>query len=113
MKIKALFLYTLIISSFVFSCKKDNSTCDDANITYDGQIKTLFAGCTASGCHNSGSLSGSLANYQDAKNFPLMNRMIGALKGQAGFSPMPLGGTKLSDCDISKVQKWIDSGFPQ
>jgi hypothetical protein len=42
-----------------------------------------------------------------------MSRMLGALRGTAGFSAMPQGGTKLSDCDISKVEKWINSGFPE
>ena len=113
MMVKKLLVSILFISLLVVSCKKDNSTCDDAAVTYNGQIKTIFSGCTASGCHNSGSVSGSLANYTDSKSFPLMSRMLGALRGTAGFSAMPQEGTKLSDCDISKVEKWINSGFPE
>ena len=113
MKIKVAFIYTLLFATIIHSCKKDDTTCDNANVSYEGQIKNLFASCAIVGCHNAGSLEGSLANYQDAKTFPKMTRMLGALRGQVGFLPMPQGGTKLNECDISKIEKWINLGFPQ
>ncbi len=99
----------------ILSCTKESKTtpCNVSNITYEGTIKNLFSSCAVSGCHNSGSTDGSLANYADAKTIGLGGKLIGALKHQATFSAMPKGAAKWNDCDISKVENWIDAGFPE
>ena len=98
----------------VFGCSKDEDTCNTDNITYTNTIASLTASCAVSGCHNAGSTngSGSLANYADAKAFMAKGRTIGALRHEAGFVAMPQGGEKMSDCNISKIEKWIADGFP-
>ena len=35
---------------------------------------------------------------------------MGAITHATGFIPMPNGGGKLADCEISQLQKWIDNG---
>lgn len=96
----------------VTSCSKDDE-CSTTNITYSNTVKSIFdSNCTLSGCHNSGSVNGSLASYDDAKNFPRLNRMVGALRREAGFVAMPQGTSPLGSCDIDQIEAWIAAGTP-
>ena len=36
---------------------------------------------------------------------------MGTINHASGFSRMPKGGGKLTDCEISQLQKWIDNGI--
>ncbi len=95
-------------------CNNSNTSCDTtASITYNNNIKAIFnAYCT--GCHNTSSPAGgySLDNYTGAKNCAQSGRLLGAIQWLSGYSPMPQGGNKIPDCDITKIQKWINSGMP-
>lgn len=104
----------LTIAAFGTSaCTKENTTCDDSNVTYESHIKNIFASCTAIGCHNSNSINGSLASYEDTKTFPKKARLIGSISWSEGYVQMPQGQSKLSDCDIAKIEKWLAAGQPQ
>ncbi len=112
-------LLSLIVIFAIASCSKDTiidvpmeNSCNTENVTYTNTMKTIFSGCTSSSCH--GSSSGrSMANYNDAKAWAGMGRMIGALNHENGFSPMPKNAGKLDACQISQVSKWISNGFPE
>ncbi len=47
--------------------------------------------------------SGVLGQAQNGK-------LLGDLNHLSGFYYMPLGGAKLSDCQITQIKKWIDNG---
>ncbi len=104
-----------ILGFFLVSCGKDENVdpCVTTGLTYTKDIKTLLASCASVGCHNSGSPVGSLANYADTKVYIGFGRILGSLKHSNGFSPMPQGGAKLSDCNISKIEAWIAAGMPE
>ncbi len=107
-------LFLFFVLSLLFACKKESiNTCDTSNVTYTNHINSLFATCTASGCHNSGSTDGSLASYSDIKSFPKLAKIIPSLEHKVGFVAMPQGQAQLSDCEISKVQAWLDNGMPE
>lgn len=38
--------------------------------------------------------------------------MVGNIRHDAGFLPMPKNGNKLSDCDIATIKAWVDAGAP-
>lgn len=38
--------------------------------------------------------------------------LMGSINHSSGFSAMPKNGSKLSACEITKIQDWIDSGAP-
>jgi hypothetical protein len=52
----------------------------------------------------------SLATYNGVKAKVTDGRLYGAVAHQAGFSSIHKGGSKLSDCNISKFKAWIDQG---
>lgn len=102
----------ILLGMLVMSCggKED---CVTTDLTYTSDIKSLVSGCAASGCHESGSASGSMASYDDLVAFVGFGRIEGAINHEAGFSPMPQNGDKLSDCNISKIEAWIADGMPE
>lgn len=118
------------VSGAIFvSCTNDKpevapnlpSACDTASVTYAATIKPIFqAACLDAGCHcptcpqpggyaNWNSYSGLFEYAGDSlKKLTLLQK----LKHEGAAPYMPLGGTKLSDCSVSKIQRWINLGAP-
>lgn len=89
--------------------------CDTTNVTYTATIKPIFdTYCATSGCHDAQtkSFGHDLSNYNGAVT-SAQSRLLGAINQQNGFSAMPKGMAKLSDCDIAKVTAWVSAGTPQ
>jgi hypothetical protein len=115
---KKILTFVLAIS-FFGSCYYNNAedllgtaNCDTTNVTYSITVnKILTDYCTS--CHSDASLQGgiTLEGYDNVKKYVDNGSLIGSIN-QVGFSPMPKGSAKLSDCDISKIQKWISDGAP-
>ena len=93
--------------------KDPNQTCDTLNVSYQARIEPIIrTNCYA--CHSGNAVAGGnimLEGYANLKNVDGA-RLYGAVSHTSG-SPMPKGGNKLPDCDISAIKKWIDSGKPQ
>jgi len=88
--------------------------CDTSNVGYQATIVPLMkANCNA--CHNSSAPSAGIAtdNFQGVKTIALNGKLYGSIAHLSGYSPMPKGGNKLSECDIKRVKIWIDMGAPE
>ncbi|HEX8427757.1 hypothetical protein [Hymenobacter sp.] len=86
-------------------------TCNTANVTYALTVAPLLQkNCTS--CHNSNFAGGriNLSTYDQVRTVALSGRLMGSVDHEAGYSPMPKGGTKLDDCDISQLRKWVTDG---
>jgi hypothetical protein len=88
--------------------------CDTSNVTYSTTIKGLLNTYTCLTCHIGSNPSGgfTLDTYAGIKARVTDGRLWGAINHLSGFSPMPQGYVKMSDCDIKKVKAWIDAGAP-
>jgi len=65
-------------------------------------------------CHNAQSQGGiRLDSYTEVKNVASTGRLVGSIDWQSGYVKMPLGGSKLNNCNISKVKSWINAGSPE
>jgi mono/diheme cytochrome c family protein len=42
-----------------------------------------------------------------------VSALLGNIRQEPGFNPMPQGGGKLDDCKIAIIKAWIDQGAPQ
>lgn len=87
-------------------------TCDTSSYTYSGRISGIInTWCT--GCHSASNKGGGydLTSYSGVAATAINNRLIGCLKQSTGFSPMPKNN-KLTDCDITAIVKWVNSGYP-
>jgi len=124
MKSKIVFLVALL---FIFmACGGDEdpmtATCDTVDMTYTDDISTIVStSCARSGCHVDGGEIPFLHDYASLKaeidDRP--GRLIGSIKQDDGFLPMPRissgsgESTMLEDCKIDKIEAWVNDGAPE
>lgn len=92
-------------------------TCDASPqvVTYSGIISPIFdANCRE--CHGSSvaAIKGGgndFGSYAAINRYPA-NNLLGCIRHDPGYDPMPQGRAKLSDCDISRIEAWIANGKP-
>ncbi|HVZ56797.1 MAG TPA: hypothetical protein VG870_09090 [Chitinophagaceae bacterium] len=88
-------------------------TCDTSNISYSQTIVSILThnGCLT--CHGGSASAGgniSLDHYTGVKTYVDNGRLYGSISQQPGYIAMPLGGNKMSRCDLKKVSAWIRGG---
>ncbi len=106
---------TLFLVTFLISCDKEkDNDCNTANMSYTMNVVPLLEknGCMTSGCHGGNAADNPLfmGSYESLKAVVDIQRLIGSIKHEQGFSPMPKGGSKISDCDIRKIEAWVTQG---
>jgi|EP00388_Colpodella_angusta_P018736 hypothetical protein len=87
--------------------------CDSNNYTYSAAIKPLMDKYCR-GCHSGATASKNvvLDNYDGTKNAVMNGKLLQAVRGEVGVTPMPSGGAKLSSCQIVQLEKWAAAGAP-
>lgn len=83
-------------------------SCDTTGISYSKGISTILNGtCAVSGCHVAGGQIPDLSDYSkvQANSVRVKVRAV-------DLKTMPPGIT-LSDCNIKKLDTWIQKGTPQ
>lgn len=107
------------IVSLFSSCTYDSRVyvepihCDTTNIVYNVTIRQILtSNCLE--CHSTDNASGGLNFETYAGITPVVKdgRLIGAIKHLPGYVPMPEFSAQLADCEIGKIQKWINNGAP-
>lgn len=94
---------------------EDVNNCDLDNVTFSATIAPLLqANCYA--CHSNANAASSgegirLQNYADVQVLAKNGKLMGVVKHASGFPAMPKDANKLSNCNISKLQKWVDDGI--
>ena len=87
--------------------------CDSSHVTYDSTIIAIVQSwCTT--CHGGSTPAYgiSLTTLDQVKAAVNNGRLMGAIRQETGFYPMPKG-SQLSPCDIAIFQIWINRGMPQ
>ena len=93
--------------------------CNDTlgiTMSYSLHIAPLIqtnCGTSSVGCHKVSSPNGDLTTYGGVKLYSQTGQLLGAIKHQSPYNPMPQGAPKLSDCQIAVVAKWIQQGYAQ
>jgi hypothetical protein len=89
-------------------------SCDTTDVSYAEDIVPILSSrCYM--CHSnlSGASLGSNIFLEDHADVTgNATALLGSIKHEASYSPMPKGGGKLSDCSILKTEAWIDQGMP-
>jgi hypothetical protein len=93
-----------------------NANCDTTNITYSSSVIPIVRSHCYS-CHGASKFNslGANINLEGYSNLtiPANNgTLMKSIEHQAGASPMPKNASKLSDCDITTIRLWINSGSP-
>ncbi len=89
------------------------TSCDTSRFTFSADIKNiLINNCT--GCHGGTTPANNMnfTTYDGVRAVAINGKLMGAITHAPGFSPMPKNASKLSDCNITKIRKWIASGSP-
>ncbi|WP_158010978.1 c-type cytochrome [Hymenobacter lapidarius] len=85
-------------------------------VTYAAVVSPIFdARCRA--CHSSqvaNSMGGGndFSTYEAIKRFP-SNVLLNSIRHAPRARAMPPVGSKLSDCDIERIERWTATGFPE
>jgi mono/diheme cytochrome c family protein len=91
---------------------KDNpDICYTDNVTFgDDVFPVMQQSCIS--CHNNNNASGGidLSDYENVKKQAEQGSLLGSIKHEETFSPMPKFSDKLPDCTISKIEAWIEQG---
>jgi mono/diheme cytochrome c family protein len=63
-------------------------------------------------CHSGGAPAGNipLETYSEVKVQADNGKLLGSIKHEAGYSPMPKNQSQLSECDVNKIEAWINQG---
>lgn len=88
-----------------------SSPCDTTKFAYAADVQPIFDKY-CKGCHSGASAQKGimLDTYTGAVATLNSGRLLRAINHSAGFTAMPYGGAKLSDCEIKKIEKWAGSG---
>lgn len=110
-----LFAIYLSSSSCVSNNEEDlyGDNCDTLDMTY-AKIKYIFEdNCYT--CHTvpQGHLNIKLNSYSDVKSAVRTERLLGAIHHENGYVPMPNGQPSLSECQIDRIEAWINLGMPE
>jgi hypothetical protein len=104
-----------LIKKWINQGAKNNSClrCDSTDFSYSGFIEPLI-NSSCKGCHSTANAGGGydLSTYNGVKAIALSGKLIGSISWSTGFSRMPQGSAKLSECQVNQVKKWIDAGAP-
>lgn len=83
--------------------------CDTLNVSFKADILPMIV-TNCRGCHSGDNPTGKilLTDYATIKACAEGGRLMGSVKWLPTYRQMPDKGTKLSDCKIAMLQKWID-----
>ncbi len=116
---KQVFVFAfIIISTCFFSCKKKTTTQQTLpdTVSFSQHIVPIFnASCVSGGCHSGSSpaaglnLASNVAYSQlfSKHEIDTVNVNSSELYKEVASGAMPQGAAKLSDYNISLIQKWI------
>ncbi len=88
--------------------------CSTTGVTYGGVVEPLISSKCYK-CHDTANNNGNitLEGYANLKKYVDSGQLIGAIKHSPGFSQMPKNEGQLVDCDIQKIESWINDGALQ
>jgi uncharacterized membrane protein len=119
------FIIIILVAATISGCYYDSeeklypvldTSCNLDNVTFSGTVKPILqASCYR--CHsnaNTLNLGGGikLENHTDVQSMANSGKLMGVVTHASGFIPMPQEGGKLSDCEISQLQRWVDNQTP-
>jgi len=87
-------------------------SCDTTSVSFATDISPILGNYCLS-CHSNTAAPTSgnnikLEDYADVASHA--DAVLGSVKHEAAYSPMPKGGGNLIECDINKLEAWINQG---
>ncbi len=91
----------------------DSTACNTTNVTFSAAVRPMLE-TYCNGCHGGSSPLGNVDynTYNGVKATVTNGKLLGSIKHNFGFSPMPQNASQLSACNISIIEAWINAGAP-
>ena len=95
------------------TCDPGAGGCNTEQVTFSGVVRPILQN-TCVGCHSGSAPSGgiNLSTHAGVAAVAQNGRLLGSIRREVGYSPMPQGGAPLSDCYIQQIAAWVDAGAP-
>lgn len=89
-------------------------SCDTTSVTFSGTISVMLANNCYT-CHSTAAAPSfgngiALQDYADVVSHSAA--VLGSIKHESAYSPMPKGGGTLNDCLIRQMEIWVADGTP-
>ena len=110
------FAFCLFFSSCYYDVEEElypDVNCDVENVGYtDTVIPILQTNCYS--CHDAANNFGgiTLEGYVQLKKYVENDQLLGVIRHETGYSPMPKNAPQLLECEIEKIEVWINNGAP-
>jgi hypothetical protein len=111
------------VAIMALSCQDDDvvitnqaaTLCDSLDVLYTKDVKSMLdnAGCSGDYCHGGGAGGFTITDYTTTKATASNAKFLKAIRHETGASPMPKGGNKLSDEQITMLECWVQNGFKE
>lgn len=87
--------------------------CDNSNVSYSEVILGIISN-NCYECHNAAANFGNvtLEGYAALKTYVDSGQLLGVIRHESGYSPMPKNRSQLVACEIEKIENWIADGAP-
>jgi hypothetical protein len=97
-----------------FLYPQPGAVCDTTIVTYSQSVAPILTNYCLT-CHSNTAAAAfggniRLESYSDVRSRADDHRLLGSIAHENGYSPMPLGTSKLDNCKISTIRIWINSG---
>ena len=88
-----------------------NTACDTLDVSYAATIQPIIED-NCLNCHSASANFGgvTLEGHTQLKQYAENGQLLGVIRHESGFPPMPQGAPKLVDCTIQKIEKWVREG---
>jgi mono/diheme cytochrome c family protein len=119
MKTRILFFMALITSIFfIQSCYYDNGdalgglVCDTNSVAYSNQVRAILDN-NCMECHDAGGIATlKLENYDQVSTVALSGQLLGSIRHEDNYEPMPRNKPQLNPCNIRQIEIWVSDGAP-
>lgn len=89
----------------------DEVNCDTTSVSLINQVRPILENHCI-GCHSTAGPSGGviLDTYSGIQSVAISGRLVGAVRHDVDFKPMPQNQDKLPQCDIDLITAWVNQG---
>lgn len=90
----------------------DGQNCDTTNVSYSAVVAPILQ-ARCNGCHGGTFPSAGidLTSHQNVVIYAEAGSLLGSIKHNQGFSPMPQSAPKIPQCEINRISAWINQGM--
>jgi len=108
-------LFALLLAGCYYDVEEElypSIECDTEQMSYTNDILPIIQdNCYQ--CHSQNNNLGAgivLEGYTNLVVYAESGQLLGVVKHQSGFSPMPKNAPQLPNCNIEKIEAWIMDG---